>query len=174
MNCPLLSLRLRGTKEMLENGKMAQGELLDDQGQGVRDISCNSQRQWYWKIKLCGFFFLELHRRAARHFIKVEKDSTRVQKDPNPRTEANTHHTPGEKRLNSRHQLQEKHDQWPQGLRTKGHQPGQELLELRSPCRTPEAAFHAHFPRHSLETWPQLLEHTIISVFPDLPHHQDC
>ena len=45
MNCPLLSLHLRGTKEMLENGKMAQGELLDDQGQGVRDISYNSQRQ---------------------------------------------------------------------------------------------------------------------------------
>jgi hypothetical protein len=45
MNYPLLSLRLQGTKEMLENDQMAQGELLDDQGQGVRDLSCNSQRQ---------------------------------------------------------------------------------------------------------------------------------
>lgn len=35
LNCPLLSLSLQGTKEMLENDKMDQGELLvDDQRQG--------------------------------------------------------------------------------------------------------------------------------------------
>jgi len=51
-----------------------------------------------------------------------------------------------EKRLNSRHQLQEKHDQWPQGLRAKGdRQPRQELLSFDA--RIPEAAaFHAHYP----------------------------
>jgi hypothetical protein len=38
-------------------------------------------------------FFLELHMRVVRHFVKVKKNSTRVQKDPNPSTGTNTQTT---------------------------------------------------------------------------------
>ena len=67
-----------------------------------------------WCSSICSsltflyIFFLELLRRAARHFIKVEKNSTRVRKDPNPSTKnKHTHHT-SRINLDTRHKEQEK------------------------------------------------------------------
>jgi len=79
------------------------------------------------------FFFLELHRIAARHFIKVEKRVHESRSDPNPST--GTAHTPTPQELDYRRATGEKkNDQRPQDLRSKGEQPGQELLELGYHC----------------------------------------
>lgn len=91
-----------------------------------------------------------------------------MQKDPDPTTWVQEHHT---------HQLPRKQDKSHATGFTKKtdqlQQPGHELLELRSPCWTPEATFHAYCPKHSLITRPQILRHTTVPVFPDLPSHQD-
>lgn len=91
-----------------------------------------------------------------------------MQKDPNPTTWVQEHH---------KHQLPKKQDKsHATGFTEKNdqlQQPGHELLEFRSPCWTPEGTLHVYCPKHSLITRPQILKHTIVPVFPDLPGHLD-
>jgi hypothetical protein len=112
-------------------------------------------------LHISSFFFLELRRRAARHFIKVEKTVHESRRNQTRVQRTNTHHT-SRTNLETRHKEQEKNDHRPKGLSTNGQQPGRELLELWSPCWTLETTLHAHSPQHHLKTRSRILEHTII------------
>jgi hypothetical protein len=112
------------------------------------------------------FFFLEQCRRTARHFIKVEKNVTRVKE-----TQL-THTTPW--KLSYR--LATKTAETTKCLRalsSSRQRPENKFLEFGGSSRAPEPPLRANSPDDLLNVRPLVVEDTSFAMLPYLPCHQD-
>ena len=113
-------------------------------------------------------FFLELRRRAACHFIKIEKKVHR--EGESPQTKYQTHpHT--YKTLHT--QNKERPDHRAPNLRWCYKRPGKQLFELRSSSQAPQGAFICYGLQEHLGVRENTFKHARISMFPNLPSHQN-
>jgi len=119
-----------------------------------------------WQVS--SFFFLELRRRAASHFIKIEKKVHR--EGESPQTKYQTHpHT--YKTLHT--QNKERPDHRAPNLRRCYKRPGKQLFELRSSSQAPQGAFICYGLQEHLGVRENTFKHARISMFPNLPSHQN-
>jgi len=119
-----------------------------------------------WQVS--SFFFLELRRRAASHFIKIEKKVHR--EGESPQTKYQTHpHT--YKTLHT--QNKERPDHRAPNLRWCYKRPGKQLFELRSSSQAPQGAFICYGLQEHLGVRENTFKHARISMFPNLPSHQN-
>jgi len=108
---------------------------------------------------LIQFFFIELRRRAARHFIKVEIKYTSLNR-PYSSTKHHQHTpihltktgAPQTKFLSTR--------QKPPALYPHGRLPDQEFLELSCSSPAPKIALSADSPKNLLDAWRGIFKHT--------------
>ena len=113
-------------------------------------------------------FFLELRRRAASHFIKIEKKVHR--EGESPQTKYQTHpHT--YKTLHT--QNKERPDHRAPNLRWCYKRPSKQLFELRSSSQAPQGAFICYGLQEHLGVRENTFKHARISMFPNLPSHQN-